>query len=119
MDGGRTGARSITDRSDLNRRYDANLFLPNPSFRSPGRQRRRPGLSCGWFGSVWLLHLTSSAGRSACMKDTAMIYSTIEKRNGEYVLVISEEDMESHNGRLATRLETWLREKTVPRSSQS
>lgn len=48
-----------------------------------------------------------------------MIYSTIAKRDGEYVLVISEEDMESHNGRLATRLETWLREKTVPRSSQS
>ena len=48
-----------------------------------------------------------------------MIYSTIEKRAGEYVLVISEEDMESHNGRFASRLETWLREKTVPRSSQS
>ncbi len=48
-----------------------------------------------------------------------MIYSTIEKRAGEYVLVISEEDMESHNGRLASRFETWLRENTVPRSSQS
>ena len=35
MDGGRTGARSITDRSDLNRRYDANLFLPNPLFSQP------------------------------------------------------------------------------------
>lgn len=101
MDGGRTGLRATTDRSDFDRRHHDSFPFPSPLSAQPRTATSPPGLALVAPGLMAARHHADVVARA---KDTAMIYSTIERQGDEFVAAISDEDMEAHGLREGDRI---------------